>query len=144
MRLPLSERKRDLGRPCRKAKVPLLRQVETFLDGDILFDYCSKFGFEGVVSKRRDKSYVSGPTPTRFWVKTKCPNWKRQNAQRWRIFEGNTKPVMTEDQKTLKKKREELARVLERLRSPGLTSGLARELRKHVGIPEREIAELES
>jgi hypothetical protein len=51
---------------------------------------------------------------------------------------------MTEDQKTLKKKHEELARVLERLRSPGLTSGLARELRKHVGIPEREIAELES
>jgi hypothetical protein len=51
---------------------------------------------------------------------------------------------MTEDQKTLKRKREELARVLERLRSPGLTSGLARELLKHVGIPKREIAELES
>jgi hypothetical protein len=41
------------------------------------------------------------------------------------------------------RKREELARVLERLRSPGLRQGIARELRKHVAILEREIAELE-
>jgi hypothetical protein len=50
---------------------------------------------------------------------------------------------MTEAQKTLAKKREELARVLERLRSPGLRPGIASELRKHVAILEREIAELE-
>jgi hypothetical protein len=43
----------------------------------------------------------------------------------------------------LVRKREELARVLERLRSPGLRQGIARELRKHVAILEREIAELE-
>ena len=60
-----------------------------------------------------------------------------------RIFEGPRKPELTEAQKTLAKKREELARVLERLRSPGLTQGMARELRKHVAILEREIAELE-
>jgi hypothetical protein len=42
-------------------------------------------------------------------VKVKCPGWKRINAERWRIFEGNTRPVMTEEQKTVKKKREELA-----------------------------------
>ena len=41
------------------------------------------------------------------------------------------------------RKREELARVLERLQSPGLRQGIARELRKHVAILEREIAELE-
>ena len=35
-----------------------------------------------------------------------------------------------------------LARVLERLRSPPLSHGMARELRKHVTIVEREIAEL--
>jgi hypothetical protein len=50
---------------------------------------------------------------------------------------------MTEAQKTLAKKREELARVLEQLRTPSLRQGIARELRKHVAILEREIAELE-
>jgi hypothetical protein len=42
------------------------------------------------------------------------------------------KPELTEAQKTITKKREELARALERLRSPGLRQGIARELRKHV------------
>ena len=41
------------------------------------------------------------------------------------------------------KKREELARVLERLRAPGLRQGIARELSKQVEILEREIAGLE-
>ena len=45
--LPLTERKRDLDRLCRKSKVPYLGQVETFPDGAILFDYCNKFAFEG-------------------------------------------------------------------------------------------------
>jgi uncharacterized small protein (DUF1192 family) len=34
--------------------------------------------------------------------------------------------------------------VLERLRSPQLSHGMARELRKHVAILEREIAALEA
>jgi hypothetical protein len=33
--------------------------------------------------------------------------------------------------------------VLEQLRAPGLRQGIAHELRKHVAILEREIAELE-
>ena len=45
-------------------------------------------------------------------------------------------------QKDAPKKQEELARVLERLRSLGLRPGIARELRKHVAILDREIAEL--
>ena len=73
----------------------------------------------------------------------KCPGWKRINAERCRIFEGPRKPELTEAQKTLAKKRQELARVLEWLGSPGLMLGIARELRKHVVILEREIAELE-
>ena len=44
---------------------------------------------------------------------------------------------------TLAKKPEELARVLERLRAPGLSAGIARELRKNVATLEREIAELD-
>lgn len=48
------------------------------------------------------------------------------------MFEAPRKPELTETQKTLAKKREELARVQERLQAPDLRPGLARELRKHV------------
>jgi len=83
--LPLTERKRDLSRLCRKSRVPFLKQVETFPDGAALLDHCNKFGFEGVVSKRLASRYVSGPS--RNWTKSKCPNWKRDNAERHRLFE---------------------------------------------------------
>jgi hypothetical protein len=73
------------------------------------------------------KPYVSGPT--RYWVKAKCPTWRRDNQQRFRMFEGNKKSAITEEQLTLEKKRGELTRVLERLRSPDLRPGIARELR---------------
>ncbi len=36
--LPLSERKRDLRRLCANARVPFMRQVQTFPDGPVLFD----------------------------------------------------------------------------------------------------------
>ena len=58
-------------------------------------------------------------------------------------FEGPRKPELTEAQKTLARKRQQLARVIERLRSPPLSHGIARELRKQQAILEREIAELE-
>jgi bifunctional non-homologous end joining protein LigD len=50
--LSLTERKRDLRRLCDKSRVPFMRQVQTFPDGPVLFEHFSKFGFEGVVSKR--------------------------------------------------------------------------------------------
>jgi hypothetical protein len=121
--------------------VPFLKQVETFPDGPVLFDHCSQFGFEGVVSKRLASRYSSGPS--RSWVKTKCAGWKRINAGRHKMFEGPRKPELTEAQKTLAKKREELARVLARLRAPELCHGIARELREQQSILRREIAELE-
>jgi hypothetical protein len=84
--LPLAERKRDLERLCRRAKVPFMRQVQTFPNGQLLFEHCAKFGFEGVVSKRLDRPYVSGPC--KCWVKVKCPGWKRENSERFKLFEG--------------------------------------------------------
>ena len=122
--------------------MPFMREVQTFPERHTLFDHCSKFGFEGVVSKRLASRYSGGPS--RNWVKTKCPGWKRINAERYRLFEGPArKPELTEAQKTLAKKREELAKVIERLRSPPLSQGMARELRKQQAILEREIVELE-
>jgi ATP-dependent DNA ligase len=138
---PLSERKRDLNRLCRQSHTPFLKQVETFPDGEALFDHCNQFGFEGVVSKRRRSGYSSGLS--RHWVKVKCPDWKRDNAERHKLWEGARKPELTKAQEALAKKREEVARVLEWLGSPWLMPGIARELRKHVGILEQEIAELE-
>jgi bifunctional non-homologous end joining protein LigD len=83
--LPLSERKRDLHRSAPRPRVPFLREVQTFPNGQLLYEHCDKFGFEGIVSKRLSSRYVSGPS--RLWTKTKCPNWKRLNADRGRLFE---------------------------------------------------------
>ena len=85
--LPLSERKRDLSRLCRKSRVPFMRQVQTFPNGPLLLEHCSKFGFEGIVSKRLSSRYSSGPS--RHWFKVKCPGWKRINAGRHKMFEGS-------------------------------------------------------
>jgi hypothetical protein len=82
--------------------------------------------------------FTSGPS--RHWVKTKCPDWKRDNAQRWRIF---NQPEQTERQRALVRKREGLTRVVEHLRTPGLRPGMVRELRAHMAILKREIAELQ-
>jgi ATP-dependent DNA ligase len=46
----------------------------------VLFDYSNRFGFEGVVSKRRQSGYASGSSS--WWVKVKCPHWKRANSER--------------------------------------------------------------
>ena len=92
--LPLSERKRDLHRLCVKSRVPFLKEVQTFPNGPLLFDHCNKFGFKGVVSKRLASRYSSGPS--RNWVKSKCPGWKRINSERYRLFEGPPrKPELT-------------------------------------------------
>jgi hypothetical protein len=40
--LPLSERKRDLRRLCRKSRVPFMREVQTFPNGLLLFEHCDK------------------------------------------------------------------------------------------------------
>jgi ATP-dependent DNA ligase len=100
----LSDRKRDLRRLCRKSLVPFMREVQTFRNGTALFDHGSKFDFEGVVSKRLTSHYLSGPS--RNWVKTKCPGWKRINSGRHKLFEGPRKPEQTKRQRALANKRE--------------------------------------
>src|SRR5262245_53300624 len=64
--------------------------------------------------------------PSRSWTKVKCPNWRRANAERHRLFEGHKKPVISEAERDLRRKREELRRVLERLHGPDLRPGIAR------------------
>lgn len=93
------------------------------------------------MSKRASSRYVSGPS--RHWVKVKCPNWKRDHGRRWRAFNGHRVPELTDNQKSIIRKRQMLERLLEQLREPDLSAGYARELRKQVLTLEREIAELE-
>jgi len=46
-----------------------MRQVETFLDGAALFAHSTEFDLEGVISKRIDQPYVTGPA--KYCVKSK-------------------------------------------------------------------------
>ena len=70
-------------------------------------------------------------------------SWRQANQFWHKMLEGNWKPEPSPHERDLKKKREELARVLERLQDPALRPGLARELRRRIAVPEKEIAELE-
>jgi bifunctional non-homologous end joining protein LigD len=139
--LPLSERKSDLVKLCRKSKVPCMHLVHGYPDGDELLSHAIKLNFEGVVAKRLDRPYISGPCKS--WQKILSPAWQRANVHRYKLFEGSKKPALTEDQKILIRKREELRRVRERLHDPYLRPGISRELRKHVAVLEQEIAKLE-
>jgi ATP-dependent DNA ligase len=42
---------------------------------------------EGIVSKKREAPYRSGPC--RDWRKVKTAEWKAANRERWRLFEGS-------------------------------------------------------
>jgi hypothetical protein len=76
-------------------------------------------------------------------VKVKCPDWKRDNAERYRIFEKPAKPQLTERERTLQRRKAELARVRESLAQPGLRVGMKDALRAQVRVLVAEIAELE-
>jgi len=141
--LPLSERQRDLARLCDKARkaVPCLFLVESFPEGEPLLEWCEHYQLEGIVSKRLTSRYSSGTC--RDWQKTKCNGWREANQFRHKLFEGPRKQEPDPRVRELKKKREELARVVARLQDPDVSPGIVKELRKHVAILEAEIAELE-
>jgi len=141
--LPLSERLRDLTRLCSKARkaVPRLFLVESFPEGEPLLEWCEHYQLEGIVSKRLTSRYLSGPC--RDWRKTKTDGWREASQFRHKLFEGPRKQERDPRARDLKKKREELARVRERLADPDLPLGIARELREHVAVLRQEIAELE-
>jgi bifunctional non-homologous end joining protein LigD len=70
--LPLSMRKTNLGRLL--ARRPEGTFVAPFEQGEIgpdLFRKACEFGLEGLVSKRRDRAYRAGPSPS--WLKVKNP-----------------------------------------------------------------------
>ena len=69
--LPLIERKRRLARLLGRAK-HAIRFVEHLTDdGPTVFDHVCRMGLEGIVSKRTDAPYRSGPS--KVWIKSKNP-----------------------------------------------------------------------
>jgi hypothetical protein len=59
-----------------------LRLSDRFDDGIELLAAAERMGLEGVVSKRRDAAYRSGPRCG--WIKTKTKAWREANKERWR------------------------------------------------------------
>ena len=86
------------GRPLAERKA----RLETLLNGlprgsrlhysahrvgggaEALAEACQR-KLEGIIAKRADAPYAAGQT--RYWLKSKCPKWRKANKDRWRIFE---------------------------------------------------------
>jgi bifunctional non-homologous end joining protein LigD len=65
--------------------LPLIRFVEHLTDdGPTVFDHVCRMGLEGIVSKRTDAPYRSGPS--KVWLKTKNPASEavhREQEENW-------------------------------------------------------------
>jgi bifunctional non-homologous end joining protein LigD len=83
---PLSERRKRLVGLVEglSETVPVLYLPDQFATGAELLAMCGKMHLEGIVSKRLDRPYVSGPT--KDWLKIKCPAWKEANSWRHEVF----------------------------------------------------------
>ncbi len=70
--MPLVERKRRLAQLLGSGKRPAIQYSEHLTgDGPVVFDHVCRMGLEGIVSKRTDAPYRSGPSKT--WLKSKNP-----------------------------------------------------------------------
>lgn len=76
---PLEKRKARLEKLVPPSN-PIVYSEHVDRDGDGIFAAACKTGLEGIISKRRDRPYVSGPC--KHWVKVKNPNapWAKQLA----------------------------------------------------------------
>jgi len=84
--LPLIERKRRLAKLLGRAKRrAILFNEHVTGDGPTVFEHVCRMRLEGIVSKRVDAPYRSGPSKT--WVKTKNPASaavRREREEQWR------------------------------------------------------------
>ena len=86
--LPLIERKQRLARLLGRAKRQAIRfRFNEHLTGDgpTVFNHACRMGLEGIVSKRTDAPYRSGPSRT--WLKSKNPASeavRREREEEWR------------------------------------------------------------
>jgi bifunctional non-homologous end joining protein LigD len=69
--LPFLDRKAALTRLLRDAKVGILLNEHIAEDGPTVFAHACRLGAEGIVSKKVDGTYRSGPC--RVWIKVRDP-----------------------------------------------------------------------
>ena len=84
--LRLLERHSKLDKFMQRTSNPLIRQSKSFLDPYVLLKACAARNLEGIVSKRINRPYVSGPTTD--WLKVKCAGWREENAWRHEFFDS--------------------------------------------------------
>jgi ATP-dependent DNA ligase len=85
--LPLIKRKRRLKKLFGLTEAWRAIQYGDHLTGNgaVVFDHVSRMGLEGIVSKRLDSPYRSGPSKT--WLKSKNPESeavRREREEEWR------------------------------------------------------------
>ena len=82
---PLEERRARLEALLAGADQDLLRLSESFDDAVKLLEAAVKLGLEGIVSKRREQPYRSGPNSG--WVNVKTAAWREANRNRCEMLE---------------------------------------------------------
>ena len=83
--MPLTQRKAILNDLVNLADNERLQFSGEFNDPERLLAVGEKTGLEGIVSKRRESAYRSGPT--RDWLKIKTVSWRAANRDRGEMFE---------------------------------------------------------
>ena len=82
--LSLVARRWKLDKLMGRTASPLIRYSETFSHPTALLAACAERGMEGIVSKRVDRPYRSGPC--KEWIKVKCAAWRESNQWRHEFF----------------------------------------------------------
>src|SRR5215813_1854267 len=81
---PFLDRKNALARLLRDTEAGILLNEHVVGDGPTVFDHACKLGAEGIVSKRVDGTYRSGPCSV--WIKVRNPASmavRRERSERW-------------------------------------------------------------
>ena len=69
-----------------RVSTPAFQCSQVFFDSHALLKACDERRMEGIVSKRVDRPYVSGPS--KDWIKVKCAEWRDDNKWRHEFFES--------------------------------------------------------
>jgi bifunctional non-homologous end joining protein LigD len=82
--LPFLDRKAALARLLHDTKAGILLNEHVAEDGATVFAHACRLGAEGIVSKRVDSTYRSGPCPG--WIKVRSPAGvavQRERSEKW-------------------------------------------------------------
>jgi bifunctional non-homologous end joining protein LigD len=82
--LPFLDRKAALARLLLDIEVGILLNEHVAGDGPTVFEHACRLGAEGIVSKKVDGTYRSGPCPV--WIKVRNPASiavQRERSEKW-------------------------------------------------------------